>query len=149
MRFVVLHHTGWPGHDDHYDLMLQTEPGAGDADAVLRTFASLTDEFPDGRSHADARQRDASATGPDARANLLRLIDDHRRAYLNLEGGLSGGRGRVERIDAGELAWLQPPDADSLLFRFELSGARLKGGFRLRHMGGGIYAFERLRRVPN
>lgn len=147
MRFVVLHHTGWPGHGDHFDLMLQAEAGDSDAAPVLKTFATLTHEFPDGKSHADVRQRDEQALGPDAQTNLLRLIDDHRRAYLEFEGDVSGGRGRVARVESGTLAWLQPPEADALLLRFALQGARLKGGYRLRHMGGGIFSFERLKRV--
>lgn len=147
MRFVLLHHTGWPGRDDHYDLMLQMEEGAGEFDPVLKTFASLTDECPDGRSHADSRARGAAAGDPSAQTNLLRLIADHRRAYLTLEGPLSGGRGCVTRVDEGDFAWIDPPDESLQQLRFTLMGAKLKGDHRLRHMGGGIYSFERLKRI--
>lgn len=147
MRFVVLHHTGWPGRDDHYDLLLQTEPGTGEHDLVLKTFASLTDEFPDGRSHSDTRARGLASGDPNAQTNLLRLLQDHRRAYLTLEGALSAGRGCVKRMDEGTLEWLPCSEPPVQELRFALAGAKLKGPFRLRHMGGGLYSFERLKRV--
>lgn len=31
---------------------------------------------------------------------------DHRLAYLDYEGPISGGRGSVRRLDGGELVWL-------------------------------------------
>lgn len=123
MRFVILHHTGWPGHADHYDLMLQVAEGAGDADPVLRTFGSLDDEFP----HEGSR---------------LRQIQDHRRAYLSYEGPLSGGRGQVARVDEGELEFLNPPEfaggaAGGICFK--AGGARFQGVFRLQAEGENVY----------
>lgn len=147
MRFVLLHHTGWAGRADHFDLMLQMEAGEDDSDPVLKTFASLTDAPPDGKSHSDTRARGAASGDPNSETNLLRLIDDHRRAYLTLEGPLSGNRGQVARVDEGTLDWLEAPDTALQLLRFKLDGRRLKGSYRLRHMGGGIYSFERLKRV--
>jgi len=146
MRFVVLHHTAWPGRGDHYDLMLQMEAGA-DGDPVLKTFATLTNEFPDGKSHSDTRARGAASGDPSAQTNLLRLIDDHRQAYLSHEGPLSGGRGAVARVEEGALEFLAPPDPVLQEYRFRLGGKKLKGTFRLRHMGNGIYSFERLKRT--
>jgi len=146
MRFVVLHHTAWPGRGAHYDLMLQMEHG-GDDDPVLKTFASLTDEFPDGKSHSDTRARGAASGDPSSQTNLLQLINDHRQAYLTHEGQLSGGRGTVARIEAGALEFLAPLDPLLQEYRFRLAGKKLQGAFRLRHMGNGIYSFERLRRT--
>ena len=146
MRFVVLQHTAWPGHAPHFDLMLQMEAGADDRDLVLKTFATLTDEFPDGKSHADARARNAAAGNPVAQTNLLRLLADHRRAYLSFEGALSGGRGQVVRVEEGELVYRCAPDTGLQELRFHLQGRKLKGDYRLRHMGGGTYVFERMRR---
>lgn len=146
MRFVVLHHTGWPGRGDHYDLMLQLEDGADDDDPVLRAFATLSDDFPDGISHSDTRARGGTA-GIDAQINLLRMLDDHRRAYLAHEGPLTGNRGSVQRVEAGDVIFAAPPGPGTQDLRFELQGTRLRGGFRLRPMGSGIYAFERLKRV--
>ena len=68
MRFVVLHHTDWPGHADHFDLLLQPEHGKSDDDAVLKAFATTNDEFP------------AQETA------MLKRLPDHRRAYLVYQG---------------------------------------------------------------
>ena len=70
-RFVVLAHHTTPLH---YDLMLEH----GD---TLATW-----------SFEEAPSRDGQP---------CRLIQDHRKAYLDYEGEVSGGRGRVERRDAG------------------------------------------------
>lgn len=113
MRFVVLHHTGWPGHPDHYDLMLQMESGHDDDDRVLKTFATLTDAFPD----------------PSAGAVRLALLAPHRRAYLRYQGAVPGQRGQVERVDEGELGFL--PE-----LQIELQGQRLRGKYLLRRTEG-------------
>ena len=73
-RFVILAHD-WP--HPHFDLMIEV---AG----VLRTWR--LSELPRGKSVAD---RPAERLG------------DHRLAYLDYEGPVSGGRGTVRRIDAG------------------------------------------------
>lgn len=72
-RFVILAHD-WPS--PHFDLLLQV----GDA---LKSWRLL----------ADPR----AAEWVPAEANA-----DHRLAYLDYEGPVSGGRGSVVRIDAGE-----------------------------------------------
>jgi len=123
MRYVVLHHKNWPEHADHYDLMLQTQEGESDDDRSLKTFATGSDEFP---------------------AALLRLIDDHRQAYLHYEGPLSGNRGTVRRADEGELVWLTPYSAHSKDLKFALKGKNLNGTFSLLLLGGDTYLFEGL-----
>jgi hypothetical protein len=50
----------------------------------------------------------------------------HRRIYLDYEGELSGGRGRVQRWDAGICTWVE--DANGLTIN--LSGT--KGTYRIR-----------------
>ena len=125
MRYVVLHHKNWPDHDDHYDLMLQMRAGETDDDRSLKTFATGGDEFP---------------------AALLRLIDDHRQAYLHYEGPLSGERGTVRRADEGELRWITPYMTGSKDLRFEVKGKNLNGTFRLLHLGGDTYLFEKINR---
>jgi hypothetical protein len=72
-RFVLLEHD-WPTH--HFDLMLE----AGD---VLRTW----------------RLQDRPK--PNQTVNAER-IGDHRLVYLEYEGPVSGSRGSVVRVDAGE-----------------------------------------------
>ena len=72
-RFVVLHHFGWPGHVDHYDLMLEWT-------GQLRTW-----------SLADWPAESMQATA----------LPAHRLHYLEYEGPISNGRGQVRRVDAG------------------------------------------------
>ena len=74
LRFVVLHHTGV--HEAHYDLLIETA-----ADAPLRSWRC--DAWP-------------LASGARVTATL-----DHRRAYLEYEGAISGNRGQVARVDQG------------------------------------------------
>jgi len=59
-------------------------------------------------------------------------IADHRKAYLDYEGPISGDRGHVSRVDRGELA-IQESQEDKV--RFDLLGKRLTGTFRLRREG--------------
>ena len=74
LRFVVLHHTGVP--QTHYDLLIETAP-----DALLRSW------------RCDAWPLVSGVT--------ITAIADHRRAYLEYEGGISGNRGQVARVDEG------------------------------------------------
>jgi hypothetical protein len=49
-------------------------------------------------------------------------------------------------MDEGTFEFLGAPDPGFQALRFKLSGTKLNGDYRLRHMGGGIYSFERLKR---
>ncbi|MCY3022918.1 MAG: hypothetical protein NTW87_28405 [Planctomycetota bacterium] len=133
MRFVVLHHTDWLGHADHYDLLLQLDAGTSDDDPVLKAFATPADEFPlVSRDPAD-RVATQSVT--------LHRLPDHRRIYLWYEGPVSGNRGRVTRVDEGELTLLRPPDAAVREIQTLLAGGKLSGSFRLTLVGEGVYSF--------
>jgi hypothetical protein len=105
-RFVVLEHEGLRGR--HWDFMLQW----GDA---LRTWA---------------------LTEPPAMGRAIRAepLADHRLAYLDYEGPISGGRGAVKRWDQGTYELLAET-ADSLELR--LNGQRIAGRAQLsrRDMG--------------
>ena len=96
-RYVVLAHHTAPFH---YDLMIEH----GD---VLATWSF--DEPP----------------GVDGQA--CRLIKDHRKAYLDYEGEVSGGRGRVERWDAGTYEGAIGEDDVQVAFE----GGKLNGRWRL------------------
>ena len=124
MQFVVLHHTGWPGRADHYDLMLQFAAGKSDDDRVLSTFATIEDTFPSGQP-----------------PTKLQRIEDHRRAYLTLEGKLSGNRGVISRIDSGALFYIG--QASNEVTEFELRGTKLTGRFRITRLKA-IYSFEKI-----
>jgi hypothetical protein len=77
-RFVVLEHD----HPSlHWDFMLE-------AGGVLRTWR-------------------LSALPEAGRAVAAAASFDHRLAYLDYEGPVSGGRGQVRRRDAGTFEWLR------------------------------------------
>lgn len=94
-QFVVLTHD-FPMW--HWDFMLEQN-------ASLRTWRLLGDP----------------ASGVEVAAEPLA---DHRLAYLDYEGPLSGNRGRVARWDRGEYA-IQEERDDRLVLR--LRGNRLRG----------------------
>ncbi len=98
-RFAVLDHD-WP--HPHRDLLLEH-------DGVLRAWR-LPPAF------------DLTSPVP-AEPNF-----DHRLAYLDYEGPVSGDRGSVRRWDSGELVWEFVSDDD---IRVRLEGMHLRGRFRL------------------
>lgn len=102
VRFVTLEHVTAQG--SHFDLMI-------DVGETLATwqFARAPDESP-----ADGL--------PCAR------LADHRRVYLDYEGPISGGRGRVCRRDAGVCTVERP---DERRWEVEFRGERLCGRYRL------------------
>jgi hypothetical protein len=110
-RYVILEHD-WPVR--HWDFMLES----GD---VLRTW----------RLAAPPRPGESVAAAP---------IGDHRRAYLDHEGPVSGGRGTVTRWDAGAFCWEGAGEGVAV----RLEGARLRGRARLEADGAGGWrlAFE-------
>ena len=74
LRYVVLHHVGHG--PPHFDLMLERDGGG-----LLRTFRV--------------------AAWPVSSRRELTPLADHRRAYLDYEGAVGGGRGTVRRVEAG------------------------------------------------
>src|SRR5262245_46548016 len=101
-RFVILEHD----HPVlHWDLMLE----AGD---VLWTW----------------RLPVAPTAGGDAM--MAERLPDHRRAYLDYEGPVSGGRGTVKRWDAGAVALTSTSDE----LRLRLEGQRLAGAVILKKL---------------
>ena len=106
-RFVILHHVVAGG--EHWDLML--EHGG-----VLLTWQLA-------REPIDA----ASLPIPAKR------IADHRSAYLEYEGSISGGRGQVVRVDHGMVNFERLTERCCSI---ELLDARLNGRFRLVQEGG-------------
>jgi len=103
-QFVLLEHR-WNGV--HWDLMLE------DGEA-LRTWAIDAPVVPGAELPA-------------------RLLAAHRRAYLDYEGPVSGGRGAVRRIDRGVYVprvWREDR------VRVELAGTQLVGTAELWRVGG-------------
>ena len=67
-----------------------------------------------------------------ARPIHARRIADHRKAYLDYEGPISGNRGEVRRVHRGSLE-LEQRTADGYVFR--LASDRLNGRFHLKPAG--------------
>jgi hypothetical protein len=106
-RFVILEHD----HPSlHWDFMLE----AGDALATWRLSAPP----------AAGQEVDAEAIG------------DHRPAYLDYEGPVRGGRGRVVRWDAGTFAWLERGAGRVAV---ALEGGRVRGVVRLERLSGAAW----------
>ncbi len=99
-RFVILEHDH---PHPHYDLMLQT----GD---VLWTWR--LSRLPRIGDVLDAER-----------------IGDHRLAYLEYEGPVSGNRGTVIRREQGTLTWLKEAAGD---LEVRLDGVDLRARLRLR-----------------
>jgi len=57
-----------------------------------------------------------------------RRIADHRRAYLDYEGPISGNRGEVRRVDRGTWRLIKKTPKS---WRIRLHGARIQGTFEL------------------
>ena len=81
LRFAVLEHTNYPGHQDHYDIVLEVAPGSDPEQVSLIKFES--------------------ATPLNSQELWLAYYGSVRRRYLRFEGLMSEGRGRVKRIDEG------------------------------------------------
>jgi hypothetical protein len=101
-RFVILHHTGFGR--EHWDLMLEHE-------GVLLTWQLFAEPGPGLPIPIEASR-----------------IGDHRRAYLDYEGPVSGGRGFVKQVDSGSV-YIEQLTADRC--RFRAGGSRLSGAYEL------------------
>jgi hypothetical protein len=109
-RFVLLRHECPPefGKPSHWDLMLE------DAGALL-TWSLV--ELPT----------------PGGLAAFATRLDDHRLAYLDYEGPLSGERGSVSRVDAGEFQWVERTDQRIVV---SCAGRQLLGTLTAQRVGG-------------
>ncbi len=101
-KFVILHHVLPDG--EHWDLMLER----GEALLTWR----LVREPVGGSSLPIPAEK----------------LGDHRQAYLDYEGPVSGGRGSVRRVDAGTVEF-EAATGDG--YEIRLGGGRLIGRFRL------------------
>ena len=105
-QFVLLHHIHSAG--EHWDLML-------DLGDVLATWQLQEHPVPPIRRGA-------------LRGVPTHRIADHRRAYLRLEGPVSGDRGHVKRLDRGVYTLLEQRPACWIVC---LEGLFLTGTYRL------------------
>ena len=108
-RFVILRHEGSAEYKPgvHWDLMLER-------DGRLRTWALA--ELPAADREIDAER-----------------LPDHRLAYLDYEGPVSGNRGTVRRIDAGQFEIVSESPDEWIV---ALVGQDYRGRLSLRRSGG-------------
>jgi len=66
-------------------------------------------------------------------------IADHRKAYLEYEGPLSGDRGEVQRVAVGAV---EITDLCASRCEFRLTSARIEGEFVLARGGEGGWRFQ-------
>ncbi len=104
-RFVLLEHDH-PSR--HWDFMLEAGP-------VLRTWRLFAPPTIDQAVEAES-------------------IGDHRRAYLDYEGPVSGDRGTVKRWDSGKFEWIEDGEQVTVV---RLMGIKLHGTFRLERTADG------------
>jgi len=123
-RFVLLRHECPPQFEkpSHWDLMLECE-------GVLRTWDLR--ELPTAWA---AVLSENSGLGENSSAALVTAypLADHRLAYLDYEGPLTGERGTVRCCDRGELELLE--EGEHRLTAL-LSGDLLQGKIRLMRLG--------------
>jgi hypothetical protein len=111
MRYVILRHETPPGSDraSHYDLMLE-RGGALETWAIERMEELLAGE-----------------------AVAAEKLTDHRLAYLEYEGPVSGDRGTVRRWDGGMYQWVRH-DGEEIVV--DLAGGKLSGELKLKREEG-------------
>ncbi len=123
-RFVLLRHEcpGEFGTPSHWDFMLE-------ADGVLMTWQLR--RLPSSWSAALQQRAVSSPTTSPTTAPAIRLAD-HRLAYLDYEGPLSGKRGSVRCVDRGTYDVVKECSERLVV---ELQGSILSGSVTLLQQG--------------
>jgi hypothetical protein len=104
-RFVIHIHSGFG--QEHYDLMLEQGP-----DQPLATWQLSSSPVLLGAGGAMPARR----------------IQDHRQAYLDYQGPVSGGRGNVRFLDRGRYELIS---AEAGQWSLRLNGTLLDGRYEL------------------
>lgn len=107
-RMVLLAHSAAP-KGDHFDWMIQD---GDEPESPLRTWRVMV-------------RLDQLVAGD---WFIAEQLAEHRAAYLTYEGPVSGGRGKVERVSAGQVRLLNEADHEHLLAMWD-------GGIRQRMRG--------------
>jgi len=131
--FVILLHTD--EKKAHLDLLMERQPGGPLASwRLLETPVTPdTPVAPELLDVLDSLEQGLHGLPAESQP-------DHRREYLTYEGPVSGGRGRVQRIDGGTVVF-QTQDPDRITFT--LAGECLQGQFILRHIEGEHWELRR------
>ena len=116
-QFVVLQHEA--SGAVHWDLML-------DMGGLLATWRFSENPCSSGSADVKFPLR-------------ITRIKDHRRIYLDYEGPISGGRGRVTRVDGGQYTLLKESTGR---WTVRLAGALLSGTYQLTEVAGADAVWE-------
>lgn len=126
----------------HWDLMIEDPERAGGHDEnEHRLWTWSLEELPTqierllAENAADSAL-DKPAVAPDAEPVVCVRLDDHRATYLTYQGEVSGGRGRVTRIDGGDcraIASTTSAGGSQAKLVVELRGQKLLGRIALEH----------------
>lgn len=131
-RFVLLRHECPPSYQkpSHWDFMIEWQ-------GVLRTWDLR--ELPSAWAGPIGQPFGKPSPSPSPSVKAIEL-PDHRLAYLDLEGPLSGGRGTVCRCDHGTYDLLESSDT---LIALDLKGHLLRCECRLtRSQDGWLLALQ-------
>jgi hypothetical protein len=114
-RFVILRHEMPPGQDrdSHFDFMFEMG-------SVLRTWSHP--EFP-----------------TEGKRVRFEALADHRLAYLEYEGPVSGNRGTVKQVEAGDYEIVEETET---LLRYRLHGKELSGLLSLQRDGVAAHSWK-------
>ena len=134
-RFVILHHKIDGG--EHWDLMLERG-------GVLLTWQLWQEPVAPVSNRCELRVENPPHTGP-CLPILATQIADHRKAYLDSEGPISGDRGHIRRLDAGTVEFKEFTAEKCLMM---LQGDRFRGAYSLtrRSDGENEWVFEKVGR---
>jgi DNA polymerase Ligase (LigD) len=126
-RFVLLFHDCPADYDrpSHWDFMLEVG-------SALRTWA--LNELPSTWEAAYEKTRSSNLLcRPLAAGDVVeaKQLGDHRIAYLEFEGPLTGGRGSVTRIDTGSYRELTGEKQSPAHLQIDLTGGLLHGAVML------------------
>lgn len=136
-RFVLLQHDlpADASRASHFDLMLCSIDDSALAATEENAKVLWTWEVPLALAQSFASEEPLAASQP---VLPVQPLEDHRLAYLTLEGPISGNRGSVRQVDAGTytIEGLQPPfptDAPpfSTPIRLNVFGKKLCGIFEI------------------
>lgn len=114
---VVLFHDAPPAHGGpHHDWLIEDPTAAADGPLWAARVVRRPEEWLGGWD--------------------LHVLPPHRRHYLSFEGPVSGGRGSVRRVDAGQVTPLEWSEGRKVL---DVNLAGFRGRVELTPVDGGLW----------
>lgn len=133
LRWVLLWHECPPDYRDgsHWDLMLEREGVTDERRLATWSLSLLPKGWP-------------GAAGDASKEVEAITLADHRAAYLEYEGPVSGDRGTVTRVARGEVTWREESERRVVVDLFN----NLQGEVTLVGDSGGLWRLEWRERAP-